>query len=105
MGMSDEASSILRKDISRDENYVSGFSRATSCVLAPGCVVDTISKKAIEVVTEAMDNLATHVEASKDGQIIDLWSWTHREMLIATTDAVYGPGNPYKDTIVEKAWK
>ncbi|CAN8095353.1 unnamed protein product [Discula destructiva] len=105
MGMSDEAGSILQKDIDCDENYVSGFSRATSSVLAPGYAVDTISREAVEVVTEAMDNLAAHVQTSKDGQeIIDLWAWTHREMLMATTDAVYGPGNPYKDKVLEKAW-
>ncbi|KAK7731777.1 hypothetical protein SLS53_008598 [Cytospora paraplurivora] len=26
-------------------------------------------------------------------------------MLLSTTNAVYGPGNPYKETSVEEAWK
>lgn len=96
----------MHKDIDLDDNYVSGFSRATSSVLAPGREVDIISKKALEVVTAAMDSIATDGHASTDvGTILDLWSWTHRQMLMATTDAVYGPGNPYKDPVVEKAWK
>lgn len=106
MGMSAEASKILHRDITGDDNYVSGFGRVTSSVLAPGSAVDKISKKAVEVINEAMDNLASEAGASKDGRVItELWSWTHREMLMATTDAVYGLGNPYKDSKIEKAWK
>ncbi|KAF3055560.1 25-hydroxycholesterol 7-alpha-hydroxylase [Daldinia childiae] len=36
---------------------------------------------------------------------IKLYEWTRHEILMATTEAVFGPKNPYRDPVVESAWR
>lgn len=40
-----------------------------------------------------------------DGAVIDFWAWTNHTMIQATTEAVYGPGNPFREKDFEDAWK
>lgn len=35
---------------------------------------------------------------------VDLWDWIRHEVSVATTDAVYGPANPYRDPKFEAAF-
>lgn len=35
---------------------------------------------------------------------VDLWEWVSHEVTVAHTDAVYGVGNPYRDSEVEKGF-
>ena len=35
---------------------------------------------------------------------LDLYSWVHHTITLASTDAVYGPANPFQDPKVEKGF-
>ncbi|KAI6351420.1 hypothetical protein MCOR25_009939 [Pyricularia grisea] len=37
-------------------------------------------------------------------QTFQLFEWVRHEILIATTESVYGPNNPFRDPSMEKAW-
>lgn len=108
MGMSKEAGEILHRDMASDENSVVAFTRAILPVLAPGETLDQMNRRAVEVMAETMDHLRygnTGGRAIGEGTVVDFWAWTHHEILMATTEAVYGPGNPYREKNIEEAWK
>lgn len=105
MGIGEDGSEILHKDITSDSSYVASFARATTSVLAPGSIVDDISRRAVEIVLGATERLLHSTDPTIQSKVVEFWSWTHHEILMATTEAVYGPGNPYRDTDLKKAWK
>lgn len=50
-------------------------------------------------------NLAVSIdELEQDHTSIDLHFWCRHAVTVASTDAVYGPLNPYKDPAVERAF-
>ncbi|KUI59519.1 Cholesterol 7-alpha-monooxygenase [Cytospora mali] len=115
MGMSKEAGDILKQDIASEGNPAVGLSRVIAPILLPGVVLDKLSTRAIEVIAESTNALKVEHEEYAQGQgaeggkqttgtVVDFHAWTHHVMMLATTEAVYGPGNPYRDQAVEDAW-
>ncbi|KUI71950.1 Cholesterol 7-alpha-monooxygenase [Cytospora mali] len=115
MGMSKEAGDILLKDIASEGNPAVGLSRVIAPILLPGVVLDKLSIRAIEVIAELTDALKVEHEEYAQGRgavggkqttgtVINFHAWAHHVMMLATTEAVYGPGNPYRDQAVEDAW-
>lgn len=115
MGMSKEASEILHRDIMSDTNPVMAWSRAVNRALAPGEGLDKLNRRAVEVMCELMGRLRSdrgNVELEKgavtregDGAVVDFWAWTTHVIVQATTEAVYGPGNLFKEQAFEDSWK
>ncbi|KAK5996638.1 Cytochrome P450 monooxygenase nodJ-like protein [Cladobotryum mycophilum] len=98
MGISEASGEILHRDMKSDSNSVAGFIPAILPSLAPGPSLDSMNRKAVEVMAAAMDVLRT-----QKTKTMKFWEWTHHEILMATTDAVYGPQNPYRNVAVEAA--
>lgn len=113
MGMSKEAGVILNRDIQSDSNTVAKWSRAVNRALAPGESLDKLNRRAVEVMYDMMGgirrpqhNSATeNVPGERHETVVDFWAWTHRVMLQATTEAVFGPANPFREAAFEDAWK
>ncbi|PSR79354.1 cytochrome P450 [Coniella lustricola] len=108
MGMSSEAGEILHRDIMSDSNPVQAWSRAVTTALHPGEGLDRLNGRAVEVMQEMMHTLRPESQkgippADKE-RIIDFWAWTNHAIIQTTTDAVYGPGNPFKKRDFEDAW-
>lgn len=113
MGMSKEAGVILNRDIQSDNNTVAKWSHAVNRALAPGKALDKLNRRAVEVMFEMMGSVrrplndaptenAAEVEHES---VVDFWAWTHHVMVQATTEAVYGPANPFREAAFEDAWK
>ncbi len=100
MGMSNEASKILHRNMQSDHNYVVGFAPTISLAMGPGPSLDLMNKRAVEVMVAGMREFR-----QKGPTVINFWDWTRHEILMATTDAIYGPQNPYRDPGIEAAWK
>ncbi|GAP82390.1 putative cytochrome p450 oxidoreductase [Rosellinia necatrix] len=99
MGMSNEASKILHRNMQSDHNYVVGFAPTISLAMGPGPSLDLMNKRAVEVMVAGMREFR-----QKGPTVINFWDWTRHEILMATTDAIYGPQNPYRDPGIEAAW-
>ncbi|KAI0594168.1 cytochrome P450 [Biscogniauxia sp. FL1348] len=100
--MSRAGTDILRKDITSDSNSVVGLMPIMTRVMAPGPSLDCMVRKAAEVMAISVDKLGRGDGVSTT---IKLYEWTRHEILMATTEAVFGPKNPYRDPAVESAWR
>ncbi|KAH8600689.1 cytochrome P450 [Bisporella sp. PMI_857] len=104
MGASKTAEAILNKDLDpKDGNWGNAFavtfSKAIHPALSPGANLDAMNRAAIQNVAEIVERLA-----SRPTKHVKLFEWAVHELSIATTDAVYGPMNPFKDPAVEAAF-
>ncbi|KAK8101423.1 hypothetical protein PG999_011797 [Apiospora kogelbergensis] len=102
LGMSQAAADLLRKDITSDHNVVVGMIPLVARALAPGPKLDAMTRQAAEAMSKGMDQLEP-----RDGvpATVRLFEWTWHQLLMGTTEAVYGPKNPYRDPAVEHAWR
>ena len=53
-----------------------------------------------ETMTQSLERLFSGLNC-EEGEIMDLYRWTRHAVTIASTDAVYGPSNPFRDPLVE----
>lgn len=116
MGMSKEADELLHRDMTSDASPVAALSRAINRALAPGDRLDRLNGRAVEVMLEHMGRLRPGSEKTPrqgesvvvregEGAVIDFWAWANHVSLQATTEAVYGRGNPFREEAFENAWK
>lgn len=68
----------------------------TKTALSPNGDLNRMTAVATKAMHDGLEGLL-----GKRGQPIDLESWIRHEVLIATTDAVYGTGNPYHKAKVQ----
>ena len=59
--------------------------------LMPGPDLDAMNRMMIE-------NLGTVLDAFQDGREVDLYKWSRSTITLASTDAAFGPGNPFRTT-------
>ncbi|KAL3421937.1 25-hydroxycholesterol 7-alpha-hydroxylase 1 [Phlyctema vagabunda] len=100
MGVSKAGVEIISRDCTGDDAYFATFLKATYPALASsGPGLDAMNRAAVEVLaTSMMEGL----EVKK--VTVDLWAWVRHQVLMATTEAIYGPRNPFRDPATEKAW-
>ena len=63
----------------------------------PGPGLDAINRAAIEYISDSLAKI-------KSSQTVELFSWVRVQMFAATTEAIYGPKNPFRDPTLEQAW-
>ncbi|GAB1317462.1 hypothetical protein MFIFM68171_07672 [Madurella fahalii] len=101
IGVSKPVQEIIARDVSRDEGYLMSFPKYIHPAVHAGPHLDAMNKKAVEVLAEALDQ---HAKNSKGSPKVKLFTWIRHELMLATTDSVYGPHNPYRDPNMEEAW-
>ena len=77
-----------------------GLNDVVRTTLAPGPGLEGMDRVMLRSVEASFDKLCAHGQPKK----IQLQQWLGHEMTMATTEAVYGPENPYKDPKVEAAF-
>jgi hypothetical protein len=82
-----------------DWGYVNTFHDAIHPSLAPGAKLDAMNRVMLGVVAELIDRVA-----EEPVKCIKLHEWVKHQIALATTDSVYGPANPYRDSAIEKAF-
>ena len=80
--------------------YAIEFANAIHDAVTPGVHLDAMNRLAVERVSQLLDDLAT-----KSHQNIHLYKWVSRVISMATTDAVYGPENPFKHPGILEAFR
>ncbi|PVH98078.1 cytochrome P450 [Periconia macrospinosa] len=79
--------------------YAIEFDKAIHGAVTPGVHLDAMNRLAVRQVSQILNNLAT-----KQHQTLKLYDWVRKEISRATTDAVYGPENPFKQPGILEAF-
>jgi hypothetical protein len=100
VGMSKEAVSIMHQDLTSEHGFSVGWPRYIIPAMSPGKDLDAINRRSVEVLAEEVSKLQ-----AKGTIRLGLSQWSCEMMVTATTEAVWGPQNPYRDPVVAKAWR
>ncbi|KAH8892374.1 hypothetical protein GQ53DRAFT_823162 [Thozetella sp. PMI_491] len=100
MGASKVAKQILSADMQSDEGYIMSFAKAIHPATSLGLGLDAMSRAAIGSIASVLDMVSEGGTA-----VVSMFEWLRPELLLATTDAVYGPENPFRDYKVVEACK
>jgi len=93
--MSKASEESLSRDIAvdnNDEDVVVGTLKATKTAMSPQGSMKDMLRVCIAVMTKSLDALNR-----KGTQRVALYDYVEHEVTTATTEAVYGPSNPYRD--------
>jgi hypothetical protein len=66
----------------------------------PGNDLDAINRRAVEVLADELEVLRAKAPVK-----LGLSQWSRHIMVTATTEAVWGPQNPYRDPVIAEAWR
>ncbi|KAK9418585.1 putative Cytochrome P450 [Seiridium unicorne] len=97
MGVSKDSIEILELDMVTESGFINGMVKATHPTISSGPALDAFNSKAFEVFDAALRGF--------DGRTtISMFEWINKQIMYATTDAVYGPANPMRDARNLEAW-
>lgn len=100
VGMSKEAVKIMHEDLTSEHGFSVGWPRYIIPAMSPGSDLDAINRRSVEVLADEVKELQ-----AKGVVRLGLSQWSRRMMVTATTEAVWGPQNPYRDPVVAEAWR
>lgn len=69
--------------------------------LKPGATLDDMNRLMIQSIATSLDSLTSEQSTSSR---IHLFQWVRDKVTAATTNAVFGPQNPFKEEKVAKAF-
>ncbi|KAL6713087.1 hypothetical protein ACLMJK_009208 [Lecanora helva] len=102
---SDEADKVIMKNVNGEEGDW-GMSmesyQAMRAALAPGVDLDAMNRIMVQNVAASLERLQP--EKGRPSTNINLMHWLRHELTMATTNAVYGPRNPYANRDVENGF-
>jgi len=101
MGASPAGKKVLIKKVDgvEDFSYAILFDKAIHSAVSPGPGLDAMNRKSVQNVSDVLDELA-----SETPRTIRLFEWVKEQITLATTDAVYGPKNPFADPRIREAY-
>ena len=99
-GLSRNALDVMRRDLMSDHGFIVSSAKATGTSIAPGKELDIMNRTAIQLFADEMEALRARGTVR-----VGLREWSRRNMLAATTEAVWGPQNPYRDPALIDAWR
>ncbi|GAB1317669.1 hypothetical protein MFIFM68171_07879 [Madurella fahalii] len=100
VGMSKEALEVMKRDLTSEHGFSPSWPKYIMPAMAPGADLDAINRRSIEIFSGEMARLR-----AKGASQVGLWQWCRGVMVESTTEAVWGPANPYRDPVVADAWK
>ncbi|KAH7304032.1 cytochrome P450 [Stachybotrys elegans] len=100
MGASKTSIEIISRDTTGPDGFLMGVHRANHVSLTPGSNLDALNIGAMRTIGSMMDK-----ESSSEAPVrTSMNQWVYRVIMMAITDAVYGPGNPFRDPEVVETW-
>jgi cytochrome P450 len=99
IGVDKPTNDIIGHDVTNDSSYLMSFPKYVHSALSAGAGLDAMNRRAIQVLAESIDSWS-----AKGNSTIKLFEWVRHELLMASTEGVYGPKNPFRDVAMEKAW-
>lgn len=99
MAVSKKAFDIISTDPIDNHGFVAGMSKITHVDLSPGSQLDSLNQESVRVLSSSLSKIPSA------GMKVGMKQWIDREITTATTEAIYGPFNPFRDSTVVSAWK
>ncbi|KAI1740239.1 cytochrome P450 [Xylaria scruposa] len=99
IGVSKSTNAIIGHNVTSDESYLMSFPKYVHSALSAGPGLDAMNRRSIQVISNSLN-----ASAQQGAATIDLFQWVRHELLMASTEGVYGPKNPFRDPAMEKAW-
>jgi hypothetical protein len=101
MGASPAGKKILVKNVNgvEDYSYPILFDKAIHPSVSPGPGLHAMNAKSVQNVTRIVTQLATQTPKK-----LKLMEFVRKNITEATTDAVYGPKNPFADPKIQQAY-
>lgn len=99
MPLSKPALDIIKQGLMEESSYTMRFSSAIHPALSPGANLNAMNRASVRSLATSMDELQ-----AGPGKTVNIFEWARHEIVLATTDAVYGPHNPFRDPEIENAW-
>ncbi|KAF7867294.1 hypothetical protein EAF04_005377 [Stromatinia cepivora] len=100
MGVGPAGNAIIGSDkMFEHDSYLSTFVPSTFPALSPGPGLDAINGAAIQYMSHSLGKLGENGSTA-----VELFSWVRRQLFMATTESIYGPKNPFRDSTLEQAW-
>lgn len=100
-GTSNAANETMTEDILTDNGFLLGFNKAIYHTMAHGPSLNALTMRAASTFLNRIDGL--NVGTARTHRV-SLFAWTRSTILHGTTDAIYGPRNPFHDPAIEEAW-
>ncbi|XDG05107.1 hypothetical protein ABKA04_004722 [Annulohypoxylon sp. FPYF3050] len=100
MGVGPAGNAIIGSDkMFEDDSYLSTFVPSLHPALSPGPGLDAINSAAIRYVFDSLTKFS-----GEGPNMVELFAWVRGKIFMASTEAIYGPKNPFRDPALEKAW-
>ncbi|KAJ3579174.1 hypothetical protein NPX13_g1392 [Xylaria arbuscula] len=100
IGMSRKAIDTMERDLTSKDGFSASWPKYIAAVMGPGEDLDSMNRRSTEIYAAEMERLRAQ-GASKIG----LWQWSRQMMVVSTTEAVWGPQNPFRDPAIAEAWR
>lgn len=99
LGMSQESREMMHSSLLDENGFMLSAMKRIASAMAPGEDLNTMDRRAIEILSQETERLR-----AKGTSKVGLWEWTRQVMVVSTTEAVWGPKNPYRNKAVTEAW-
>ncbi|KAI0902951.1 hypothetical protein F4823DRAFT_637155 [Ustulina deusta] len=96
-GASKDAYKILQRDMHQENGVYGAIHRVMHRTLNPGDLLNKMRMVSAQCVRDSVNNI-------QPGATIKLDEWVRHHVTLATTDAIYGPYNPFREKEVETAF-
>lgn len=99
VGMSKESVKLMHDDLTSEDGFSLSWPKGVMSAMSPGKDLDAMNRTAIQVFANQ-----TEILRAPGAVKVRLWQWTRQTMNAATTEAVWGAQNPWRDPAVSEAW-
>jgi hypothetical protein len=82
-----------------DWGYVNTFHDAIQPAVSPGRNLDAMNRTMLGLVASQFDEQAKYQRRN-----VNFFEWVQHQITLATTNSVYGSGNPFRDSAIEQAF-
>lgn len=103
MEASREAVAIMEQDLVTEQGFINGMVKATHPTMSNGPDLDALNARAFEVLEESLQEFVG--DAPAETRTINMYEWLGKQIMRATTEAMYGPANPMRDAENLRAWQ
>lgn len=100
VGLSKKAVKLMHDDLTSEDGFSLSWPKYVMSAMSPGNDLDSMNRVAIETFANQTETLRTSATVK-----VGLWQWTRQTMVMATTESVWGPQNPWRDPAVAEAWE
>lgn len=98
MGASKDAVAVMERDMVTEHGFINGMVKSTLSTISSGPSLDALNSVAFG----CFDDTLKQFDSPKS---VNMFEWIERQIMRATTDAIYGSANPMKEKENLEAWR